>query len=138
MKPIITHVTSYGCDTEIKSYTLWLVQEGDNEGKYLATTLDHELELSGAYDTKEALIEAMKEALPEAELIESFRLEPNDTDHVDYRCPMCGGDHVGYDATSSWDTVKQEWVLGNTYDDSWCNDCGEVNIIQIIYKESGQ
>lgn len=44
----------------------------------------------------------------------------------DFRCPECGGDRVGWDAYSNFDPVTQSEVLGGSYDDGWCNDCGEV------------
>ncbi len=43
-----------------------------------------------------------------------------------YRCPQCGGDNVGWDAYSTIDPVTGEEVLGGTYDNGWCNDCGDV------------
>lgn len=45
-----------------------------------------------------------------------------------YRCPRCGGDNVGYDANSTWCDQTQSWVLGSTFDDGWCNDCGEIRL----------
>jgi hypothetical protein len=45
---------------------------------------------------------------------------------IKYTCPKCKGDHVGYDANSTWDVPLQDWVLGGTYDSAWCNDCGEI------------
>jgi len=51
---------------------------------------------------------------------------PVEGPRVGYRCPDCGSDHVGYEATSRWDVETQSWVLGHSYDDGWCNDCGDV------------
>lgn len=48
-----------------------------------------------------------------------------------YRCPRCGGDNVGYDANSNWCDLTQSWVLGHTFDDGWCNDCGEVRLNEL-------
>jgi hypothetical protein len=39
-------------------------------------------------------------------------------------CPACGSDDVGLDAYAEWDVEKQEWVLGATYDQHQCHDCG--------------
>ena len=46
--------------------------------------------------------------------------------YLTYRCPRCGGDNVGYDANSVWSDLAQTWVLGSSFDDGWCNHCGEV------------
>lgn len=45
---------------------------------------------------------------------------------IGYRCPQCGSTNCGNDANSVWNPIAQAWVLGNTYDDCWCNDCGEL------------
>ena len=46
-----------------------------------------------------------------------------------YICPICGGDNVVSDAWASWDVESQQWVLENTFDQEFCNDCEtEVNL----------
>ncbi len=49
---------------------------------------------------------------------------------VKWVCPECGGDNVGSDANSNWDTVLQCEELGSTFDDGWCSDCGDVSVIE--------
>lgn len=44
---------------------------------------------------------------------------------VDYVCRICGGTTVTLDAWAEWDVEAQEWVLGATYDYSFCHDCQE-------------
>jgi len=51
---------------------------------------------------------------------------------VEYRCPHCGGDHVGHDATSRFNPITQAWELGSQYDDTWCNDCGETSLDTVV------
>ena len=48
---------------------------------------------------------------------------------ITYRCPRCDGDNVGYDANSVWCDEAQDWVLGGTYDNAWCNTCGDINLV---------
>ncbi len=39
-------------------------------------------------------------------------------------CDDCGGDDcILMDAFAEWDVEKQDWVLQNTFDNSWCRDC---------------
>lgn len=47
-------------------------------------------------------------------------------------CANCGSDHCGYDATAHHDPVTGDWVLGSMYDSTWCNDCGEVNLKEVV------
>jgi hypothetical protein len=49
-----------------------------------------------------------------------------------YKCPKCGGTEVGQDAASAWDVEAQKWILGSTYDDQWCNDCGELGYNNLV------
>jgi hypothetical protein len=49
---------------------------------------------------------------------------------ITYRCPHCRGDNVGYEATSDWCVDSQSWVLGSTYDHAWCNDCGDIKLVE--------
>lgn len=47
-----------------------------------------------------------------------------------FNCQKCGGDECGYDAVSVWDVDSQQWVLGSSFDQGWCQDCGEVRLAQ--------
>lgn len=38
-------------------------------------------------------------------------------------CTECGSDDVLRDAFADWDNEKQDWVLQNTFDFSFCNNC---------------
>ena len=38
-------------------------------------------------------------------------------------CTMCGGDNILADAWARWDIEEQEYVLDNTFDDRFCEDC---------------
>jgi hypothetical protein len=40
-------------------------------------------------------------------------------------CSNCGSDEVVKDAWAEWDTEKQEWILQNVFDDTFCNSCEE-------------
>jgi hypothetical protein len=40
-------------------------------------------------------------------------------------CKTCGSADVVCDAWASWDVEKQDWVLNNTFDDTFCNKCEE-------------
>lgn len=52
------------------------------------------------------------------------------TDAVEQVCKACGSDDVKLDAWAVWDIDKQDWVLGYTFDDSFCESCeGETTII---------
>ena len=50
---------------------------------------------------------------------------------VSYVCPKCGGDDCGRDATASWDVQAQAFVLGTIYDQGWCNQCGDVDLVEV-------
>jgi hypothetical protein len=43
---------------------------------------------------------------------------------VKWVCEDCGSNDCGSDAYSVWDTLTQEEVLGGSYDDAWCTNCG--------------
>lgn len=58
------------------------------------------------------------------------------TAYLAYRCPECGGDHCGNDATSGWDVVRQEPCLNSEYDNQWCNDCGEITLVEYTITDS--
>lgn len=38
-------------------------------------------------------------------------------------CENCGSDDVSLEGTASWDNVAQDWVLGSTHDQGFCNTC---------------
>lgn len=44
-------------------------------------------------------------------------------------CGTCGSEDVVLDAWAEWDIESQEWVLGQTFDQAFCNACeGECTI----------
>ena len=38
-------------------------------------------------------------------------------------CSECGGSNDHLDAWADFDIEAQQWVLGNTFDYSYCDDC---------------
>lgn len=55
-------------------------------------------------------------------------------------CPKCGSQELVLDGvTASWDTVSQQWVMGDDYEDVWCNnseaECGWSGRLDQIQKE---
>lgn len=38
-------------------------------------------------------------------------------------CEHCGSSNVCHDAWAVWDNDKQEWVLGNVFDYTFCQEC---------------
>ena len=47
-------------------------------------------------------------------------------------CSRCGSDDVSRDAWADWDTDEQKWVLGATYDHTFCHKCeGETHAIEV-------
>jgi hypothetical protein len=56
---------------------------------------------------------------------------------IHHLCPKCRGDNCGYDACSTWDPVTEEWVLGSTYDNGWCPDCGDCDPIEVEITDPG-
>lgn len=50
-------------------------------------------------------------------------------------CSYCGSDAVSLDAFADWDMETQEWVLGMTFDDAICRDCGEHQRIEFVEVE---
>ncbi|CAB4120962.1 hypothetical protein UFOVP4_32 [uncultured Caudovirales phage] len=40
-------------------------------------------------------------------------------------CPSCGGEDVGCEASAVWNVETQAWELSTTYDNEWCNACGD-------------
>lgn len=46
-------------------------------------------------------------------------------------CGECGGDDCGYEATASWSVAAQALELGSHFDQSWCNECGDVELKRV-------
>lgn len=44
-------------------------------------------------------------------------------------CKHCGSTDVRKDAWAEWDEDKQEWVLGDVFDDDYCMTCEYETII---------
>jgi len=51
--------------------------------------------------------------------------------HIKLACPDCGTDDVGREATAHWDIDTQAWVLGSVYDQGWCNNCGNRDLVEV-------
>ena len=46
-------------------------------------------------------------------------------------CRRCGSDDVLRDAYAVWSVEDQEWVLHDTYDHAYCNNCeGDTSLIE--------
>ena len=45
---------------------------------------------------------------------------------VQFVCPDCGSTDVSRDAQAEWDVAEQRWVLFNTLDACYCEQCDEV------------
>ncbi|WP_298938015.1 hypothetical protein [uncultured Ruegeria sp.] len=43
------------------------------------------------------------------------------TRRIEMRCTGCGSTDVRRDASAEWDPEVQDWVVVDTYDQSWCN-----------------
>lgn len=57
---------------------------------------------------------------------------PTDRKRVTYLCEKCGSDLVTLDAWAEWDVDQQEWVLGATYDQNFCDKCeGETHLAEV-------
>jgi hypothetical protein len=51
---------------------------------------------------------------------------------VTYLCERCGSDLVTLDAWAEWNVEQQEWVLGATYDHTFCHKCdGETHLVEV-------
>ena len=51
---------------------------------------------------------------------------------VTYVCEQCGSDLVTLDAWAEWDVDEQKWVLGATYDHTFCHKCeGETHLVEV-------
>ena len=56
----------------------------------------------------------------------------NHSKRVTYLCERCGSDLVTHDAWAEWDVDKQKWVLGATYDHTYCHNCdGETHLLEV-------
>jgi hypothetical protein len=56
----------------------------------------------------------------------------NDSKRVTYLCEQCGSDLVTLDAWAEWDVDAQKWVLGATYDHTYCHKCdGETHLVEV-------
>jgi len=56
----------------------------------------------------------------------------NDSKRVTYLCEKCGSDQVTLDAWAEWNVERQAWVLGATYDHTYCHKCdGETHAIEV-------
>jgi hypothetical protein len=45
----------------------------------------------------------------------------SDGKRVIFLCERCGSKRVTLDAWAEWDVDQQEWVLGATYDQTYCH-----------------
>ena len=51
---------------------------------------------------------------------------------VTHLCESCGSDLVTLDAWAEWDVDEQKWVLGATYDHTFCHKCeGETHLVEV-------
>lgn len=49
-----------------------------------------------------------------------------------YLCESCGSDLVTLDAWAEWDVEQQKWVLGATYDHTFCHKCdAETRVVEV-------
>jgi hypothetical protein len=62
-----------------------------------------------------------------------------DGKRVTYVCEACGSDLVTLDAWAEWDVEDQEWVLGATYDHTFCHKCeAETHALEVELKPEPQ
>ena len=52
----------------------------------------------------------------------------------DYICSECGSDFILWDATASWSTDKQKFMLESTYDHCECGECESTSIDDVELK----
>jgi len=51
---------------------------------------------------------------------------------VTYLCERCGSARVTLDAWAEWSIEQQDWVLGATYDYTFCHKCeGETHLAEV-------
>ena len=56
---------------------------------------------------------------------------------IEMRCAKCDSAEVYQDAWAQWDTEKQCWELGPTFDQAFCQQCeGETEIYECEIEES--
>lgn len=56
----------------------------------------------------------------------------NDGKRVTYLCERCGSDLVTLDAWAEWNVDQQDWVLGATYDHTFCHKCdAETRLVEV-------
>ena len=48
---------------------------------------------------------------------------PESSKRVTFLCERCGSDLVTLDAWAEWNVEEQDWVLGATYDHTFCHEC---------------
>lgn len=53
-------------------------------------------------------------------------------------CSHCGSDDVMRDAYAAWDTVNQDWMLCNVFDQAYCNQCGGETSLTAVELKEGQ
>lgn len=52
-------------------------------------------------------------------------------------CSHCGSEDVKRDAWAEWDVEKQDWVLGQVFDHTHCDDCdGDTNLSEVVLDET--
>lgn len=55
-----------------------------------------------------------------------------------YACTTCGSQEVLRDAWAAWDVDAQDWVLRQTFDDAYCQECdGPTKIESINILDNG-
>lgn len=47
-------------------------------------------------------------------------------------CETCGSTHVYRDAWAEWDPDKDEWVLAQSFDETFCVDCDGPTAVKMI------
>ena len=56
----------------------------------------------------------------------------NDSKRVTYLCEKCGSDQVTLDAWAERNVEQQLWVLGATYDHTYCHKCDdETHLVKV-------
>lgn len=56
----------------------------------------------------------------------------SDCKRMTYLCERCGSDLVTLDAWAEWNIEQQEWVLGATYDHTFCHKCdAETRLVEV-------
>jgi hypothetical protein len=47
-------------------------------------------------------------------------------------CGCCGSNQTRRDAWAEWDVAKQDWVLGNVFDDGACENCEDTSSLEEV------